>query len=262
MRIHLLARSGELKWAMDNKDTHWIHGVNPVIERLRSNAPVQNIYIYRNKRGSQVRKIIEYAKDRRIPVEYVDKSFFSSFPPGHQGVAARIISTKRRYSLQDLYGLSASKREPPFYVIIEGITDPHNLGAIIRTAEVAGVHGIVLEKRRVASGMTVVKASAGAIEYIPIVRVSNIKHAIVDMKNEGIAIYGAEADGDLLYWDVDFKEPVAIVLGSEAEGLKPSVRNYCDSIIKIPVKGHINSLNVSVAAGVLIYEALRQRKDA
>lgn len=246
---------------MDNKDTHWIYGVNPLIERLRSNAPVQIIYIYRNKRCPGVRKIIEHAKDRKVPIEYVEKPFFSSFPPGHQGVAARIVSTKKRYELQDLYELSASRGEYPFYVIVEGITDPHNLGAIIRTAEVAGVHGIVMEKRRIASGTTVVKASAGAIEYMPIVRVPNIKHAIVAMKNEGIIVYGAEAGGDLLYWDVDFKEPVAIVLGSEAEGLKPSVKDYCDGIIRIPVKGHVNSLNVSVAAGVLIYEVLRQRRD-
>ncbi len=240
----------------------WLYGINPVIERLRSGCAVQRIYILRSRSGSVIRRILEYAKARGVPVERVDRSFFSSFPSGHQGVAARVAGPEKTYSVEDLYDLSAEKGEPPFYLLLTGITDPHNLGAIIRTAEVAGVHGVIMEKRRVASGMTVAKTSAGAIEHIPIVRVSNIKHAIMGMKERGITVYAAEADGEILHWDADLRAAVAILLGSEGEGIRPTVKKYCDRTIRIPVRGKVNSLNVSVAAGVLLYEALRQRMKA
>ena len=137
-----------------------------------------------------------------------------------------------------------------------------NLGAIIRTAEVGGVHGLVVQKRRVASGETVAKASAGAVEYLPVVRVPNIKYAMRELRQQGVTIYGTEARAKELYWTVDLTVPLAFVVGSEGKGIRETVKRYCDGILRIPVLGRVNSLNVSVAAGILVYETVRQRFSA
>ncbi len=244
---------------MSSRKGRWICGVNPVREALRSSSAIDDIYIYKEKRGRSIEEIIKLARAMNVHLHFVDKSFFSSFPRGHQGIVGRRAEISPELTLADLYSISMKKNEPPFYLIIDGIEDPRNLGAIVRTAEVAGVHGLVMQKRRIATGMTVAKASAGAIEFLPIVKVSNIKHAIEDMQKEGIWIFGAETEGQKEYWSVDLTVPLAFVLGSEGKGIRRSVRDYCDQIVRIPVRGRVNSLNVSVAAGVLIYEALRQR---
>jgi 23S rRNA (guanosine2251-2'-O)-methyltransferase len=144
--------------------------------------------------------------------------------------------------------------------VVDSVQDPRNLGAILRTAEVAGVHGVVLPKRRIARGKTVEKASAGALQYLPIVNVPNIKHALSKFRERGITVYAAEAGGQMLYWEADMTVPLTIVIGSEGEGIKRTVKSYADSVITIPIRGKINSLNVSVATGILLYEVLRQRR--
>ncbi len=236
----------------------WLFGVNTVLEALRAGRPVHEVFVYRERKEKTREEILSLAARRSIPVSLVDKSFFSAFPKGHQGVAARAAPASR-YSLEDLLDISRQRGEQPFYLIIDGVADPRNLGAIIRTAEVGGVHGIILQKRGVASGETVAKASAGAVEHMPLVRVPNIKHAMRELSNEGVTIYSAEARADRLYWSADMTIPLAIVVGSEGGGIRETVKRYCDCMIRIPVRGRINSLNVSVATGILVYEAVRQR---
>lgn len=204
--------------------------------------------------------IVSLIKKRglKITITYVERAFFSSFPKGHQGLAAEVTAGKE-ITITDLFEISERRGEPPLYLMVDGVTDPHNLGAILRTAEVAGVHGVVLEKRRVATGETVSKASAGAVEYLPIMRVPNLKHLLPEMKERGITVVGGEADAGEVLWDADIGGPLVLIVGSEGRGIRRTVREACDILVKIPIYGHINSLNVSVAAGILLYEIRRQR---
>jgi 23S rRNA (guanosine2251-2'-O)-methyltransferase len=164
-------------------------------------------------------------------------------------------------SLSNLLGIAASKNEPPFILVLDGIEDPHNFGAIIRSAEAAGVHGIVIRKRRqVQVTETVLRISTGAADLVPIARVANIAETIVDLKDEGITVLGVEIDGKSLYNETDLQRPVALVIGSEGFGLSRLVKEKCDEIIRLPMQGRITSLNASVATGIVLFEVLRQRK--
>jgi 23S rRNA (guanosine2251-2'-O)-methyltransferase len=227
----------------ESNEANWIYGINAVRETLRGDRDVFGIYLSSRKRAKITHDISSIARNKGIPIKIVDAPFFSSFPKGHQGIAARVGQGKV-YQLDDLLKLSGQRREAPFYIIIDGIVDPVNLGSVIRTAEVGGVHGIIMQKRRIASGGTVSKASAGAVEFMPVVRVANIKHVIRELGEENIVVYGAEADSKEEYWSVDFTVPLALVIGSEGKGLRETVKKYCDSMIGIPVRGRINSLNV------------------
>lgn len=241
-----------------SREHQWVFGINPVKETLRGERRVYEVFVVPENVDKISAELERENKKRRIKLSVVEKAFFADFPKGHQGVAARVGHIES-FTLDDLFNISNRKDEPPFYLIIDSIEDPGNLGAIIRTAEVGGVHGIILQKRRVASGGTVAKASAGAIEYIPIARVANIKHAIRELQERGVTVYGSDAAAERDYWAVNLKVPLAIVIGSEGKGMRETVKRYCNSIIKIPVRGKVNSLNVSVAAGLLIYETVRQR---
>ncbi len=238
----------------------WVYGINPVKEALRSGRPVYAVYIYGGIGESKRHSIVSLCAKRSVQVNLVDKSFFKAFPKAHQGVAAR-VSELPEYTLEDLPRISQKRGSLPFYIIVDGVEDPHNLGSIIRTSEVAGVHAVVVQKRRSAGGPTVAKASAGAIEHIPLVRVPNIKHAIGFLKTESVVVIGATSDAKDDLWEVDLRVPLAIVLGSEGKGIRQTVKRQCDRLIRIPMYGKVNSLNVSVAAGILIYEVLRQRTE-
>jgi len=236
----------------------WLYGVNSAREALRSGRLVHEVCLYRGRTDRTVDEIAALAARRGVRVRSADRAFFSGFPKGHQGVAVR-VGPARVVSLEDLFSISSRRGEQPFYLIVDGVEDPRNLGAIIRTAEVGGVHGIILQKRRVASGETVAKASAGAVEHLPIVRVANIKNAMRELSGQGVTIYGAEAEAGESYWDADLTVPLALVVGSEGRGVRATVRRCCDHVVKIPVLGRIDSLNVSVATGILVYEVVRQR---
>jgi len=236
----------------------WLYGVNSAREALRSGRIVYEVCLHRGRTDRIRDEIAALAVRRGVRVRYVERSFFSEFPKGHQGVAVR-VGPERMVDLEELFSISSRKGEQPFYLIVDGVEDPRNLGSIIRTAEVAGVHGLILQKRRVASGETVAKASAGAVEYLPVVRVSNIKHAMRELSARGVTIYSAEAEAEELYWSADLTVPLAFVVGSEGKGIRTTVKRYCDHVVRIPVLGRINSLNVSVAAGILVYEVVRQR---
>jgi 23S rRNA (guanosine2251-2'-O)-methyltransferase len=237
----------------------WIYGLNPVLEALRAGSKISAVYLSASRR-EKVLDLQQALLLQGIPAKKVEESFFEEkFPKGHQGVAARIES--RCYAdIQDLAGVPENKGEVPLFLILDGIEDPRNFGSILRVADAGGVHGVVIQSHRSASlTPEAVKASAGASEHVVISMVPNIKHAISLMKDSGVTIVGAEAEGDTTVWDMDFTVPVALVVGSEAEGMRRTVKEHCDRILRLPMQGKVNSLNASVATGIIVFEIMRQR---
>ena len=236
-----------------------IIGRNPVMEAVKSGRTIDKILMQRDGEGS-IKKIASLARERRIQIQYVEKVALDRLCPGrpHQGIAA--FGTAHDYSsLDDILALAKKRGEDPFIIILDGLEDPHNVGAIIRSAEGAGAHGIVIPSRR-AVGLTeiVSKASAGAIEYVPVAKVANIAQTIDLLKAKGLWIACLDADGTF-YSKTELKGPIALVVGGEGEGVSRLVKEKCDYIVSIPMKGRINSLNASNAAAILMYEICRQR---
>lgn len=236
-----------------------IAGRNPVIEALKSDHEIEKILIAKGSEGS-IRKIIGEAKERGIPLHYVEKSYIDKAAENmaHQGVLA-YIAPYAYSDMEDILAIAQKRKEDLFVIILDGIEDPHNLGAIIRSADAAGAHGIIIPKRR-AVGITgtVAKASAGAVEYVPVVRVPNLVQAINELKEAGIWVAAVDMDGQDHY-KADLKGKIALVIGSEGKGISKLVKDNCDFIVKIPMKGKVSSLNASNAAAILMYEVLRQR---
>ncbi len=236
-----------------------IIGRNAVLEALKSNREIEKITLAKGAEGS-VRQIAAKARDKRIPLYYSDKSRMDKMASGgaHQGVIA-VISDYRYCSVEDILKRAADRGEDPFIIILDGLEDPHNLGAIMRTAECAGAHGIIIPKRRsVSVTETVAKTSAGAVEYMLCAKVANIASEIDRLKKKGIWI-GACDMGDHIYYDRDLTGPIGLVIGAEGDGISRLVREKCDFVVSIPMKGSINSLNASNAASILMYEVVRQR---
>ena len=245
----------------------WIYGVNPVREALRAGTRLKSLYILAARRRA-LDELVKQAEAGGIKPRLMhDGAFFDTkFPKGHQGVAAEVVRSEEGGSrggnieLDALLAIPAKKGEQPFYVVIDLIEDPRNLGAVLRSVDASGAHGVVMQERRTAPvGAEAVKASAGAAEHVPICVLSNIKHAMDAMKEQGVLIVGAEAGGERTPWGADLKGPVAVVIGSEGKGLRRTVRERCDMILSLPMRGQVNSLNTSVAAGILLYEVVRQR---
>jgi 23S rRNA (guanosine2251-2'-O)-methyltransferase len=239
-----------------------IEGRQPVVEALRSGRPINRILIARDaQRTGVVAEIIGLARERKVPFEFLDSRALdrAASIPTHQGVVAMVAATQYA-SIEDLLSASRNRGEPPLYCILDGLEDPHNLGAILRTADAAGIQGIIIRNRREV-GLTpiVAKASAGAIEYVPVARVTNIAQSIELLKKNGVWIVGIEACGGIPYFQVDFKLPTAIVIGGEDSGISELVRKKCDTLANIPMRGKISSLNASVAAALVMYESFRQR---
>ena len=235
-----------------------IAGRNPVLEALRSGAAIDTVYLSQESGGLQ--EIITLAKEKGIPVKMVTDAKLSQLTGGavHQGVAAE-GACGSYVSLEALLETAAAKGEPPLLVLCDGIQDPHNLGAIIRTAEAAGAHGVVIPKRRSASlTLTVGKTSAGAASWLPVARVPNLTAAMETLKQNGVWIYGTDAAGTS-YTETDFTGGTAFVIGSEGFGMSRLVGENCDAMLSLPMRGKVNSLNASVAAGIFLYEAVRQR---
>lgn len=245
---------------MDKKEG-LIVGRNAVMQALESGRTIDSVTVAEGQRGGQAAKIIEICREKKIPVKYADSRRLDKLCGGaaHQGVAA--FAAAHDYAeLDDIFNLAQSRGESPFIVICDGLEDPHNLGAILRTAEAAGVHGVIIPKRNsVTLNYTVAKTSAGAIEYVPVVKVTNIAGTIDTLKDRGVWVFGADMDGTP-WTELDFTGSAALVIGSEGRGLSKLVREKCDFIASLPMKGRINSLNASVAAGILMFEASRQRK--
>lgn len=238
-----------------------IIGRNPVLEAIRSGRAIDKILVKKGRYEGSIVPIIKKAKEAKIIIQEVDRAKLDMIAEGenHQGVIA-YVSAYEYAEVKDILSRAAEKGEAPFVIICDKITDPHNLGAILRTANCAGAHGVIIPKRGSAGLNSIVaKTSAGAVEYTPVAKVTNIASAIDDLKREGMWIAGADMDGEEMY-NIDLKGSLGIVIGSEGEGISRLVKEKCDFIASIPMCGQINSLNASVAAGVLMYEALRQRK--
>jgi 23S rRNA (guanosine2251-2'-O)-methyltransferase len=247
---------------MSNKQQgkeEWLYGFNPVLEAIKSGRKIKTVYISK-QRHEQVQKIIELAKAEGIRVELAERDFFDTrFYKGHQGIAA-VVEKKGLLTIDELLTIPEKREELAFFLILDLIEDPRNFGAILRVADATGVHGVVFQYHRSAGITPVVsKASAGALEHVNIAEVVNIKHAIDKMKRLDITIVGAEAGSELTPWDIDMKGPMAFVIGSEGQGLRKTVREMCDFVVSLPMRGIVNSLNVSVATGILSYEVIRQR---
>ena len=248
------------KQNLDNQRNDIIAGRNPVMEAIRSGRSIESILVAKGERSGSVVAIIAKAKQKNIPVKDVDSKKLDFLAKGvnHQGIVAQ-CAVKEYSTLEDIFALAEERGESPFIIVLDKIEDPHNLGAIIRTAECAGAHGVIIPERRSAGlSYTVEKTSAGALEYMPVVRVKNISAVLKKLKDKGIWVYGADMDGEH-YKKVNFDGAVALVIGNEGKGISPLVAKDCDVIVSLPMKGKINSLNASVAAGILMYEIADKR---
>lgn len=239
-----------------------IFGRNPVIEAIKSGKEIEKIYVSKTA-GGNISKIINFAKEAGIVVSTTDNDTLSELAGSrnHQGVVA-VGAVYKYFDVDDLLEYAEQKKEKPFLLILDEITDPHNLGAIIRSAEAFGVHGIIIPKRRaVGVNATVVKTSAGAVEHMRIAKVSNINNTIRGLKERGLWIVGTDVNAGKSFEELNYDFPVAFVIGNEGKGVSKLVLQNCDFVVKIPMKGKINSLNASVAASILIYQVVSKRKD-
>lgn len=237
-----------------------IEGRNPVIEALKNNRSIDKIMINKGSKEGSIKKIIGMAKDNNIIIQQVDRHKLDEMSESHahQGVIA-LTSDYVYYELADILKKAREKEEDPFVIILDGITDPHNLGSIIRTADAVGAHGIIIPKRRsVHITPIVAKASAGAVEYVPVCKVTNIVNTIKKLKDEGLWIAAVDMDGDTFYKS-NLTGPLALVVGSEGEGISRLTKENCDFTVSMPMSGNVTSLNASVAGGILLYEVYRQR---
>ena len=238
-----------------------ICGRNPVLEAVRSGREIDRLLIAHGISGGSVTAIIAKCKAKGVLIKEISPQKLDYYCGGanHQGVAVMLAS--QEYStIDDIMSLADSRNEKPFIIICDGLEDPHNLGAVIRTAEATGVHGVIIPERRSASlNATVAKAACGALEYVPVARVTNIASTIDMLKERGVWVFGADMDGED-YTKTDFDVPCAIVIGNEGKGIGTLTAKKCDKIISLPMLGKINSLNASVAAGILMYEAVRKRR--
>ena len=238
-----------------------IEGRNAVIEALRAGTNIDKIFIMKGETDSALGHIASTARKQGIVVADADKHKLDhmSRTHAHQGVIA-VASVRSYVSVSDLLQAAKDKGEPPLLVVCDELSDPHNLGAVIRTAECAGAHGVIIPKRR-SAGLTAVvaKTSAGAVSHIPVARVANLPSLLKELKKEGLWIFGAAADGGTSLYDADLRGPAALVIGSEGDGMSRLVSETCDFLVSIPMKGKLNSLNASAAAAILLYEAVRQR---
>lgn len=239
-----------------------VEGRNAVIELLESGKDINKLYITKGEKNGSINKIIALAKENKVVIVEKDKKQMEEMAQtdNYQGVIA-IVPPFEYCEIDDILNYAKEKEENPFVLLLDGIEDTHNLGAIIRTAETAGVHGIIIPKRRAASvNSTVSKVSCGAIEYMRVARVSNITDSIKKLKEEGLWICGTSISAEKYYFNQDLTGPLGIVIGNEGKGMSDLVEKNCDFLVKIPMMGKVESLNASVSTGIIVYEALKQRK--
>lgn len=237
-----------------------IEGRNAVLEALRSGKPMDKLYVLDGCQDGPIRTIVREAKKHDVILQFVTKERLNQLSETgkHQGVIAHAAAYEYA-QVEDMLELAKSRGEDPFIFLLDNIEDPHNLGAIIRTANLAGAHGVIIPKRRaVGLTATVARTSAGALNYTPVARVTNLKKTVEDLKKQGLWFVCADMDGTVMY-DLDLKGPIGLVIGNEGEGVSRLMKKNCDFVAGIPMKGDIDSLNASVAAGVLAYEIVRQR---
>lgn len=251
----------EEKKQEEKKFDDQIEGRNSVLELLESGKDINKIYVTRGEKHGSINKILAIAKERKIIVVEKDKRQMDEMAQeeNYQGVIA-IVPPFEYVEVDDILNVAKERNEDPFVLILDGIEDPHNLGSIIRTAETAGVHGIIIPKRRAASvNSTVNKTSAGAVEHMKIARVNNISDSIEELKQAGLWICGTDINAEKYYYNQDLTGPLGIVIGNEGKGISEKVKKSCDFNVKIPMKGKVTSLNASVSTGIIVYEAVKQR---
>lgn len=237
-----------------------IEGRNPIIEALKNNRPIEKIMVNKASKEGSIKKILAMAKENKVIIQEVDRHKLDEMSESHahQGVIA-ITSAYRYYDLDEILEIPRQNGEDPFFIILDGITDPHNLGSIIRTADAVGAHAVIIPKRRsVQITPIVAKASAGAVEYLPVCKVTNIVNTINTLKENGLWIAAVDMDGQTFYQQ-NLGGPLGLVVGSEGEGISRLVKQNCDFTVSMPMSGNVTSLNASVAGGILLYEVYRQR---
>ncbi len=238
-----------------------LEGRNPIMEALKANRTINKIFVAKGEREGSIRQIIAIAREKKIIITEVEHGVLDSMSStkSHQGIIA-FVAVKEYVEVDDILKIAEEKGQPPFIIILDEISDPHNFGAILRTANAVGAHGVIIPKRR-AIGLTsaVSKASAGAIEYVPVSRVTNISQTIEYLKKKNVWVVGTDSTGEKAFYNSDLKGPIALVVGSEGEGMGKLIREKCDFVVNIPMQGEISSLNASVAAAIVMYEILKQR---
>jgi 23S rRNA (guanosine2251-2'-O)-methyltransferase len=242
-------------------ETDWIIGRHAVLESLRSGRSIDRVLLAEGVQKKGIKDILKQIEQEKIPYQWVPRVKLDQLSQGgnHQGIMAFVAAYQYR-TIEDCLALAEEKKQPPFLLLLDGIEDPHNLGSILRTADAAGVHGVVIPKRRaVGLTSTVAKTSAGAIEYVPVVRVTNLNRLVDDLKKQGIWIVGSDGNADQSYDQVDYDMPVALVIGNEGTGISQLLKKKCDFLVRLPMHGQVSSLNASVAAGILMYEIVRGR---
>lgn len=238
-----------------------VEGRNSVLELLESGKDINKIFITRGEKHGSINKIIAIAKERKVMLVEKDRRQMEQMAQteNYQGVIA-VVPPFEYCEIEDILEEASKKQEEPFVLILDGIEDPHNLGSIIRTAETAGIHGVIIPKRRAASvNSTVNKVSCGAVEHMKIARVTNISDAIQKLKESGLWICGTDINTDKYYYNQDLTGAIGIVIGNEGSGISEKVRKNCDFLVKIPMKGKVESLNASVSTGIVVYEAVKQK---
>ncbi|WP_027109119.1 23S rRNA (guanosine(2251)-2'-O)-methyltransferase RlmB [Lacticigenium naphthae] len=238
-----------------------VGGRIPAIETLKSDRDINKIFVQEGISGSKITEVVNLAKERKIQISFVPKTKLDQLVEGvnHQGVV--VAASPMNYAtIDELFERAESAKEDPFFILLDGIEDPHNLGSILRTADAAGVHGVIIPKRRaVGLTATVAKASTGAIEHVPVARVTNLVQTIAELKERGLWIFGTDMEGeDYRQWSA--KGPIGIVIGNEGKGLSRLVKDQMDGIVTIPMVGHVQSLNAGVATALLMYEVFRKRQ--
>ena len=240
-----------------------VAGRNAVMEALKGSRSVNKLMIANGSTEGSIKEIIAVAKEKGVNIQYWDRSKLDSIARGirHQGVLAQVAPVQYA-ELEDILQVAKDRNEPPFIVLLDELEDPHNLGAILRTADAAGVHGVLIPKHRSCPlSATVAKTSAGAVEHVPVARVGNLVQTIKKLKQEGLWVAAADMDGKD-YYDTDLTGPLLLIIGSEGQGVGRLVKEQCDFVVRIPMVGKINSLNASVAGSILMYEAMKQRRKA
>ena len=238
-----------------------LEGRNAITEALKSGRTIDKVFVAQGDTDKSLQRLAAQAKEAGAVVVPVDRRKLDAMSTtrAHQGIIA-LAAAHEYVTIDDILEEAAARNEAPLIVICDELSDPHNLGAILRSAECAGAHGVIIPKRRsVGLTATVAKASAGAVEYMKVARVTNISNAISELKEKGVWIYGTAAEGSIPMYQADLTGPAAIVIGNEGDGISPLVRKNCDVMVNIPMRGRISSLNASAAASILLYEAVRQR---
>lgn len=261
-KIHEKKQQEKPQSAQEELSGEMIAGKNPVLEALRAGREINKLWIAEGVKKTGVQELMDLAKEQGVLVQFVPKQKVDKLAENHQGIVASVAAYDYA-ELDDLFNAAKAKNEDPFFLILDELEDPHNLGSIMRTADAIGAHGIIIPKRR-AVGLTAVvaKASTGAIEHVPVVRVTNLAQTVDELKDRGVWIAGTDAKGSADYRKMDATLPLALIIGSEGKGMSRLLKDKCDFLYHLPMVGHVTSLNASVAAALLMYEVYRKRHEA